>query len=42
MPQHAHRTISDAFLHAFLAFGTISNHLNYTKSHSLLLDPGPA
>jgi len=28
--------------HAFLAFGSISQHFHHTKSQSLLQDPGPA
>jgi len=42
MPEHAYRNVSGTFLHVFLAFGSISKHLHCTKSHSLLLDPGPA
>ena len=36
MPKHAYRNISNTFLHAFLAFGSISKLLHCTKSHSLL------
>jgi len=41
MPKHAYRNVSDTFLHAFLAFGSISKHLHSTKSHALLPNPGP-
>jgi len=42
MHKHVYRKVSDTFLHAFLAFGSISKHLHCTKSHSLLPDPDPA